>query len=1064
MRTAERARQAPQDETGRSRGTVGLLVLIAAGTALGVLLWRLAGPPELPSGVPSWHSIHDRLTGTNLASEDVISVVTAVGWLALAYLSITVVLRTLCEIAARAADGAAWGRAALRFSDLITLPPVRRMVDGALAGVIIVAASLRASPSAASAEPAVAAVHSAEPQAYAWADIGRSGTSELSNVYFGVAPTTAELVPYTVTDGDSLWNIAERFYGDGSLYTRIFEANAGRTMASGEIFSDPRLIRPGWVLEVPMPGQSVEPGRDNTYQVREGDSLWRIAENILGGGLRWTEIWELNKGHDMGGGAQFTDPSRIFTGWVLNLPVAASPSQSPPVIQPTPLPTSTIAAPSSTTAEPSAQTSSPAPPIPTAFPFPESPGGGKGSLELPTPSGRTVLAAATSLAAAAGVALIVRQLRRRGGSANGASAGHKHSTGDAGRVDLAASSLLLALRELGFEDARLLLVREREQFLDFTIDCAPGDGAALVGRRFDVGRRLACAADAEAVSPTRVQLKLSRFQRLAGMLLDRDSASSGALLLPVGATEDGIYYLNLTAAGSVLLTGGEIETSQAISSWVSSLSTLHTPEQLSLMVGGSGQDNIVGRIPRFAEGETDTRSIEQLAAELEEEIVSRQSSVDSGSRPLIVALSLLSGQGLDELTRLETAVHRGPEHGIFTICVALQPIDVTNMFGARVAFESSETKPDELALTIGRDAPMVLKPVEVRAQPLRRHADPAEWVEAEAVASNHASSEIAEPDEPDVEQTDVLADGLLRDGLASSADPLATAEPPPPTADLRPLDGGAGRPSRQAVLLVADQPAPAIEAASASHPTFEVECFGSFQVLTGDQEVIGWPLRKARELLAYVIARGGTTARDEAAAALWPDEPPERVSTMLSNAAFRVRKTLNAANPSSNGRLLTLSDRRYQLLSGAFRVDLDAFDAHLRRAETLQGADALVEYDRALAIYKGDFLGSEPYEWADAYRRDYQRRFRAAAHQAGRVALDCRDVKRATEFYRAILDRDPIDEEAARALMRCHAKLGDGNSVRRTFKVLTESLRRELDDEKAEPLPETSGLLRELTA
>ena len=48
--------------------------------------------------------------------------------------------------------------------------------------------------------------------------------------------------------------------------------------------------------------------------------------------------------------------------------------------------------------------------------------------------------------------------------------------------------------------------------------------------------------------------------------------------------------------------------------------------------------------------------------------------------------------------------------------------------------------------------------------------------------------------------------------------------------------------------------------------------------------------------------------------------------------------------------------------------------------------------------------------------------------------------------------------------MRCHAQLGDGNSVRRTFKVLTESLRRELEDAKAEPLPETSGLLRELTA
>ncbi len=116
-----------------------------------------------------------------------------------------------------------------------------------------------------------------------------------------------------------------------------------------------------------------------------------------------------------------------------------------------------------------------------------------------------------------------------------------------------------------------------------------------------------------------------------------------------------------------------------------------------------------------------------------------------------------------------------------------------------------------------------------------------------------------------------------------------------------------------------------------------------------------------------------------------------------------------------------------------------------------------------LAIYKGDFLGNEPFEWAEAYRRDYQRRFIAAAHDAGRLALDCRDVKKAKQFYHAILDRDPIDEEAARAFMRCHAKLGDRNAVRRMYKTLRESLRRELDDEKAEPLPETAALVQELT-
>jgi len=47
--------------------------------------------------------------------------------------------------------------------------------------------------------------------------------------------------------------------------------------------------------------------------------------------------------------------------------------------------------------------------------------------------------------------------------------------------------------------------------------------------------------------------------------------------------------------------------------------------------------------------------------------------------------------------------------------------------------------------------------------------------------------------------------------------------------------------------------------------------------------------------------------------------------------------------------------------------------------------------------------------------------------------------------------------------MRCYAKLGDLNGVRKVYKVLCESLRRELEDDKAEPLPETTAVMRELT-
>ncbi len=50
---------------------------------------------------------------------------------------------------------------------------------------------------------------------------------------------------YTVVSGDCLWNIAKKFYGDGSQYTKIYNAN------KGVIGSNPNLIRTGQVFTIP---------------------------------------------------------------------------------------------------------------------------------------------------------------------------------------------------------------------------------------------------------------------------------------------------------------------------------------------------------------------------------------------------------------------------------------------------------------------------------------------------------------------------------------------------------------------------------------------------------------------------------------------------------------------------------------------------------------------------------------------------------------------------------------------------------------------------------------------
>lgn len=60
----------------------------------------------------------------------------------------------------------------------------------------------------------------------------RDGSPEKSNTY-------------TVQSGDCLWNIAKKFYGNGSEYTKIYNAN------KGVIGENPNLIYPGQILTIP---------------------------------------------------------------------------------------------------------------------------------------------------------------------------------------------------------------------------------------------------------------------------------------------------------------------------------------------------------------------------------------------------------------------------------------------------------------------------------------------------------------------------------------------------------------------------------------------------------------------------------------------------------------------------------------------------------------------------------------------------------------------------------------------------------------------------------------------
>lgn len=91
---------------------------------------------------------------------------------------------------------------------------------------------------------------------------------------------SSNVIAYRVRQGDTLWSISERFLGYGPRYNEIMSLNG--------LTND--MIYPGQILHISI-DESVSP---ETYTVKSGDTLWKIAREMLGDGKRYTEIMKLN--------------------------------------------------------------------------------------------------------------------------------------------------------------------------------------------------------------------------------------------------------------------------------------------------------------------------------------------------------------------------------------------------------------------------------------------------------------------------------------------------------------------------------------------------------------------------------------------------------------------------------------------------------------------------------------------------------------------------------------------------------------------------------------------------
>jgi nucleoid-associated protein YgaU len=110
---------------------------------------------------------------------------------------------------------------------------------------------------------------------------------------------------YVVEKNDSLWNIAQKKYGDGYKWTVIAKENE---------LNNPGLLEVGQTLKLPKIESTIVEKEEVTteYTVKKGDSLWKISVANLADGYQWPKVWELNKD-------KIRDPNELEIGMVIKL-------------------------------------------------------------------------------------------------------------------------------------------------------------------------------------------------------------------------------------------------------------------------------------------------------------------------------------------------------------------------------------------------------------------------------------------------------------------------------------------------------------------------------------------------------------------------------------------------------------------------------------------------------------------------------------------------------------------------------------------------------------------------
>jgi LuxR family maltose regulon positive regulatory protein len=242
--------------------------------------------------------------------------------------------------------------------------------------------------------------------------------------------------------------------------------------------------------------------------------------------------------------------------------------------------------------------------------------------------------------------------------------------------------------------------------------------------------------------------------------------------------------------------------------------------------------------------------------------------------------------------------------------------------------------------------------------------------------------------------------------------------------------------------------------------------FGHFEMLCDGETVALGRNGKALAILKYLLAnRRRPVSQDHLMGWLWPESNLKKARWSLNSAIHGLRKILGDCPASTLTKYIVLEEGYYHLCPAILvATDVDEFDECYEQGRRLEEAgrteEAAAEYERAIELYRGDYLIEDLYEdWTMVER---ERLANAYMDILDRLAAHYMESGQLRESIRAcyrVLERDRCHEDSYRLLMRCYARLGMLGRALRQYRLCEKILGEEYG---TTPSPETTALYESL--